>query len=184
MSNCHGIHLYHIPEHGDEGDDRSLVPIWSWRGDASGYCGTLYKATSPYPGLWLQGERTTHILEFDVDESGFPMVINHNIIRAQPAHFVGKLLKLQGRKGMSVDIIQGGEIVLNTVVLGKPEATRQLRAELPGLYYGPWYLQDEVKYTDLDEMTGRILIVVGSADVRRQDNIPYARRLCIADLPV
>ena len=179
-----GIHLYHIPEPRAVGNDSNLVPVWSWWGDASEHRGTLYETTSPYPALWLQGTWATHTLEFDVDESGcFPMVVNHHITEGRPGYYAGDRLKLQGRKGMSISIGQGGEIVFNTGVLGKPDITRQLRAKLPILWEGHWFRRDEVKYTDLDEVTGRIMIVIGPGR-RRDIKIPYARRLWLAELPI
>jgi len=42
---------------------------------------------------------------------------------------------------------------------------------------------EEFKYADLDELMGRIMIVVDPALGRRQDDFPHARRLYIADLP-
>ena len=175
-----GIHLYHIPEPRALGNDPDLDPVWSWRGDAE-YRGTIYKTASPYPALWLQGDQVTHTLEFDMDESDFPVVVNHHITEGQPDYYAGDHLKLQGRKGMSIEVRQGGEIVLNTGVLGKPDITRELRAKLPGRYGGPWRKQDEVKYADLDEVTGRIMIVTGT---KEYNAVPYARRLCLADLPI
>jgi hypothetical protein len=199
-----GIHLYHIPELQAMDDDSHVIPIWSWLGDASKYRSTSYKTTSTYPALWLQGKAIGHTLEFDVDESGcFPVVVNHRITEGQIAYWSECHLKLQGQKGMGSDIgergkvpintgvsgpktmgvSQRGEIVVNTGVLGKPDITRQLRAPLPGQYRGYWYQQDEVKYTNLDEVTGRIMVVLGRRG-RRRDSIPYARWLCLADLPV
>ena len=181
-----GIHLYHIPTPGVADDDFDLVPVWSWTaswGVSSGFRGTLYKA-APHPALWLQGEQATHTLESDVDESNFPVVVNHHITEGRPAYHVGDHLKLKGRKVMGVDVGQHGETVFRTGVLGKPDLTRQLRAKLPGVYDGPWHEQDEVKYVDPDEATGRTMIVIGTVPGRRQNNIPFARRLCLADLPI
>ena len=180
-----GIYLYHIPELGAVDDGFDLVPIWSWSGDASRYCGSHYKTTSPYHALWLQGEKTTHTLGFDVDESGcLPKVANHHITEGQPAYWVGDHLKLQGRKAMGIDVKERGEAVIKTGVLGKPDLTRQLRASLPGLWDSDSHKQDEVKYTDLDEVTGRIMVVIGTIPGRSQENVPYARRLYLADLPI
>ena len=177
------IYLYHIPGSRAAENYSNLYPVWSWQGekDPSGYRGTIYKTASPYPALWLQGWQVTHTLEFDMDESGFPTVVNHHITEEQPAYYVGSHLKLQGRKVMSIDTKQGGEIVLNTGVLGKPDITRELRAKLPGLYDGRWYQQDRMKYTDLDEATGRIMIVVGQVPGPRWRQNKW---LCIADLPI
>ena len=183
MSGQFGIHLYHIPELRAVGDDSNLVPVWSWGGDASGYRGTLNETASPYHALWLQGSWFTHTLEFDVDESGcFPVVVSHQITQGQPAYYVRRHLKLQGRKAMGVDVWRG-EAVFKTGVLGNSDLTRQLRARLPGVYEGPLHEQDEAKYADLDEVTGRIMVVIGTVPGRRQGDIPYARRLCLADLP-
>ena len=185
-SNPLGIHLYHIPELRAMDDGHSLVPVWSWRAssrDPSGYRGTLFKTASPYPALWLQGRQTTHALEFDVDESGcFPVVANHHITEGQPAYYVARHLKLEGRKAMGVDVKEHGEAVFKTGVLGRPGLTRLLHASLPGLFDS--YRRDEVKYVDLDEVTGRIMIVIGTVPGRRSRNTPYARRLCLADLPI
>ena len=183
MTNHLGIWLYHIPELGDVGENFELVPAWHRLLDASDCRGTLYRTTSPYPALWLQGEQATHTLEFDVDESGYyPVVVNHHTTEGRPAYYVGEALKLQGRKGMGIEVKRRGEIIFNTGVLGKPD-TRQLHALVPGLNEGARLMQDEVKYTDLDEVTGRIIVAVGPAPRRRRNNIPYARRLYIADLP-
>ena len=111
-----------------------------------------------------------------MDESGFPVVANHHIIGGKPAYCVEGRFKQQGRKGMSVAAEEHSDIVLNTGVLGKPDITRELRAKSPGDYDGPW---DEVKYMDLDEETGRIVIVIGDL----LEAAPYARWLCLADLP-
>ena len=182
-----GIHLYHIPELGDVDDGSFLAPVWSWFGDASGYHGTTYRTVSPYPALWLQGEQITHTLEFDVDESGcFPIVANHHITLGQPAYYVERYLKLRGQKVMSTEVRQGGEVVFRTGVLGKPDLARELRASLPGrrLRGRRWLEQNGVKYTGLDEVTGRILVVIGTVPDQGADNIPYARRLCLVDLPI
>jgi len=129
------------------------------------------------------------MLEFDVDESGcFPVVVNHHRTEGRPAYYVGNHLKLQGRKGMGIDVERRGEVVLYTGVLGEPDMTRRLRAPIPGLNAngGPC-----LKYTDLDEVTGRIVIVVGPRRMNRMsirgsnwDDAPYARRLYIGDLPI
>ena len=189
MASTHvGIHLYHIPELGAVDDTPHLDPIWSWwasPGGLSGYYGTFYKTASPYPALWLQGEQTTHTLEFGVDESGcFPVVTNHHITQGQPAYYVERHLKLQGRKAMGTEVKQDGEAVFKTGVLGKPDLARELRASLPGMWDGHRFESDEVKYTDLDEATGRIMVVIGTVPDLRSDSIPYARRLCLADLPL
>ena len=192
VNNYAGIHLYHIPGLRAVGNNPNLDPVWSWRGDASRYRSTLCKTASPYPALWLQGEWATHTLEFNVDESGFPTVANHHIMEGKPAYYMGDHFKQQGRKGMGIDIDaddeQSSEVVLKTGVLGKPDITRELRARLPGRYDGPWIFQDEVKYTDLDEVTGRIMIVIGTCTMRdgwgRNAAVPYAQLLCLADLPM
>ena len=177
-----GIHLYYIPELRAVDNGSALVPIWSWLVDTSRYRGTLYKTASPYPALWLQGEWATHILEFDVDKLGcFPVVVNHHVTEGLPAYYVRRSLKLRGRKVIGTVVKQRGETVFKTGVLGKPYLTRELRATLPGRWRAH---QDEVKYTNLDEATGRIVVVIGTVVGRRENNIPYARRLCIADLPI
>ena len=182
VTNRLGIHLYHIPELKAVGDDSHVIPIWSWLGDVSEYRGTLYKTASLYPALWLLRSVTAHTLEFDVDESGcFPVVVNHHITEGQPTFLVRRHVKLQGRKGMGSDVRRGGEIAIDTVMLGTPGIARRLRGPLPGLYHGPWYDQDQVKYMDLDEATGRIVIALGR--IGRRENI-YARWLCLADLPI
>ena len=161
-------------------EDTKLVPFWSRLLDASEFRGTFYKTASPYPALWLQGKRTTHTIEFDVDESGYyPVVVNH-ITEGQPAFYVGNTLKLKGRKGMSIETEWEDEIVINTGVLGKP-GTRRLRAPIPGLNIGIEFMRDEVRYTDLDEVTGRILVVVGQEDI--EEDAHYAKKLYIAELP-
>jgi len=163
-------------------EDTKLVPVWSRLLDASEFHGTFYKKASPYPALWLQGKQTTHTIEFDVDESGrYPVVVNHHITEGRPAFYLGNTLKLQGQKGMSVETGLQGEIVINTGVLGKPD-TRRLRAPIPGLNDGPWRGRSEVKYTNLDEITGRIMVVVGTEPGRRSYVTPYARQLYIADI--
>jgi len=167
------------------GDSYRLGPAWGWEGDVSECRGTLYKTESPYPALWLQGERTTHTLELDVDESGcFPVVVSHRITEGQPAYYE-ECLKLQGRKGMGVDVGLHDEIVFNMGVLGKPDMTRRLYAALPGFNKGILFEQDEVKYVDLDEATGRIMVVVGlPSDRWGRKDVPYAWQLYLADLPV
>jgi len=195
VTNSFGIWLYHIPELSVVDDDSTLFPVWDWLGDVSKCRGTLYRTASPYPALWLQGGWVTHTLEFDVDGSGFPVVVNHYMTRGRPAYYTGKYLKLQGRKGMGIGVERPGEVVFNTGVLGKPDITRQLRAPIPGLNTNDRLFRprDVVMYTDLDEATGRIMIVVGPKPhgfgmlpVRfsSEDETPYARRLYIGDLPI
>lgn len=186
VTNYSGIYLYHIPELGVAGDGSTLVPIWVWEGDASEYRGTFYKTASPYPALWLQGEQVTHTLEFYVDENGCsPVVVNHHIVEGRPAYCVGDHLKLKGRKVMGINVGPYGETVFMTGVYGKPGLTRRLHTKLPGVF-GPGLDQygrhrpDEVKYADLDEATGRIMVVIGAAS----DRVPYVQRLCLADLPI
>lgn len=181
MNNCIGIRLYQIPELRAVDDGHGLVPIWSWFGDATEYDGTLYKTASRYPGLWLQGELTTHALEFDVDEFGcFPVFVTHRITEGQPAYHAGYHLSLQGRKMMSIEVKQHGEVIFNTGVLGKPDLTRQLRASLPGLSDDGWRIREVLKYTKLDEVTGRIMIAIGT----EFDQTGASWRLCLADLPI
>ena len=173
-------------------DGYNLIPVWSWwppldgpSEDPSGYRGTFYKTGSPYPALWLQGEQTTHTLEFDTDESGcFPVVINHHIIEGKPAYYAEKHLKLKGRKVMGVNIKEHGEAVFKTGVLGKPDITRELHVSLPGLFDADRNKKDEVKYVDLDEVTGRIMVVIGTVPGLSSDSTPFARRLCLADVPI
>jgi len=192
-----GIQLYHIPEFGAVDENSRLVPVWDWLGDALECRGTLYKTASPYPALWLQGGRATHTLEFGVDESGFfPVVTNHHMTERRPDFFVGKHLELRGRKGMGIDVERRGEVVLNTGVLGRPDITRRLRAPIPGLNINDRpqrpRARDVVKHTDLNEVTGRIMIAVGSrrfcmgmsARGSRGGGPPDARRLYIGDLPI
>ena len=179
VTSVFGIWLYHIPEFRSVGEDTMLVPVWNLLVDASDYRGTLYKTASPYPALWLQGEQNSCTLEFDVDESGcYPVVANYKFVVSPPDFYMGTIFKLQGRKGMSIEAGLRGEIAFNTEVLGKTD-TRRLRAQIPGLNDEPRITRDEVKYVDLDEETGRIMVVVGPV----QGNIPYARQLYIADLP-
>ena len=175
------MRVYHIPELGAADEDTKLVPVWSRKFDLLDCQGTLYKTASPYPGLWLQGKQSTHMVEFDVDESGrYPVVVNHHITEGQPAFHMGDTIKLQGRKGISTETGRQDEIVINTGVVGKPD-TRRLRVSIPGLNEGPRLRQDIMKYTDLDEMTGRIMIVVGHGGTRW--NMAYTDRFYIVDLP-
>ena len=177
-----GIWLYHIPELRAAREDTRLVAVWDLPLDASDYRGTLYKTTFAYPGLWLQRKQTTHTIEFDADGFGYPMVENHHTAEGKPGFHMGNTLKLQGRKGMSIETLWRDEVMISTGVLGKPD-TRRLRAPIPGLNRGPRVRQAELKYADLDEMTGRIMIVVGPEVGRGQVDVPYARRLYIADIP-
>ena len=124
------------------------------------------------------------MIEFDVDESGFyPVVVNHQITKGQPEFFVGDTLKLQGRKGISTETGWVDEIVINTGMVGKPN-TRRLRAPIPGLNRVLWFARDEVSYTSLDEVTGRIMVVVSYDDALQRT--PHARKLklYVADLPI
>ena len=187
--NRFGIHLYHIPEPGTADDDSDLIPVWSWEGDTSNERGTLYETGSPYPALCLQGYRTTHTLEFDVDESragSFPMVVNHHIAEERPDYFMPHHLKLKGRKAMGV-LATHSKVVFKTGGLGRSDLARRLDARLPGFYeYSQLGQYSEVKYVDLDEATGRIMVVIGAAvdGDSGDDFTPYARRLCLADLPI
>ena len=190
-SNEFGIYLYHIPELKAIGNDSDLVaisPQWSWLGRALECRGTLYKTACPHPALWLQGDRATHTLEFDIDGSGyFPVVVNHRIIDGKPAYDTSCWLKLQGRKGITVRLGLRWEIVINTAALGKPGITRRLCAVLPRFDDYHWRRREEVKYVDLDEATGRIMIVAGPIPLgfrRLTNKTLYARRLYLADLPM
>jgi len=107
------------------------------------------------------------------------MVVKHHITEGKPAFCVGDTLKLQGRKGMSIETGWEEQVVINTGVLGKPD-TRRLRAAIPDLNCGGWS-QNEVNCVNLDEATGRIMIVVGHEHLMRGD--VYAKQLYIADLP-
>jgi len=184
ISDCFGIWLYHIPELGTIGENLRLLPVWGRTLHGSRYrVGTLYKTASPYPALWLLWEEATHTLEFDVDESGcYPVVVNHHITEGPPDFKVGDNIELRGRKGMGVEKRRRGEIVFNTGVLGKPD-TRRLRAPIPGLNDNSRPAHDKVWDTDLDEVTGRIMILVGPVHDRRLDAIPRAQRLYIAEIP-
>ena len=71
--------------------------------------------------------------------------------------------------------------------LGRSDLARRLDARLPGVYeYSQLGQYSEVKYVDLDEATGRIMVVIGAAvdGDSGDDFTPYARRLCLADLPI
>ena len=183
VTNEHGIFLYHIPELEAVDDGSDLFPVWDWRGDASDLRGTVYNTASLLSSLWLQGSSATHALEFAVDESGcFPVVVNHSIAEEPLAFNPIEHIKLKGRKGMCIEGRRGGEFVFHTRVPEDPKLTRQLHASLRGLDGHPW--RDELKYVDLDELTGRIMIVAGRPDSGRRGNYPYARRFYIADLPV
>ena len=183
VANDDGIFLYHIPELEAADEGSGLIPAWDWRGDASDLRGTFYKTTSLSRVLWLQGRSATHTLEFGVDESGyFPVVVDHNITERPRTFHPTKHIKLQGRKGMCIECRPGGEFVFHTRVPEDPDLTRQLHASLRGLDGRAW--RDELKYVDLDELTGRIMIVVGRPNRRMRGDFPRARRLYIADLPV
>lgn len=190
VTNRSRIYLFHIPGLKVTGNDSRLFPIWSWKGDVAGCHGALYKTTSPYPTLWLQGEQATHTLEFSVDESGcFPVVVNHRIVEGTPAYHVGANVILKSRKVMGVDIEDDGEIVFTTGVQGKPDFTRELRARLPGLSgtCPSQAVQDEMRHADFDEATGRIMFAAGAVAASRDwgtDRVPYGQRLCLADLPI
>ena len=177
---CRGVWLYHIPELEAADEDTRLVPVWNLPSDVSGCCGTLYKTASLYPVLWLQGKQTTHTIEFDVDGC-YPVVVNHRITEGKPVFHVGNIFKLQGRKGMNIKTGLRSRVEINTGVVGKPD-TRRLCGAIPGLNHGPRFRQDQVKYTDLDEMMGRIMVVVGHEDIR-EEWITNAKKLYIADLP-
>ena len=144
----------------------------------AGYRGTLY-TTSPHAALWLQGEQTTHTLEFGLDESSsFPVVVGHHIAEGQPAYYhTGDHLKLKGRKVMGIETKEHGKTVFKTGVLGKPDVTRQLHPSSPDSHDGPWPAPGQVKYMDLDEVTGRIMVAIGPV-------LYCAQQLCLADLPI
>ena len=72
-------------------------------------------------------------------------------------------------------------IFFHTGILEDPSCRRPIRIQIPGLNAGSW--RGEFKYMDLDELTGRVMVVVGPPTGRTQDIIPYAERLYIADLP-
>ena len=117
-----------------------------------------------------------------MDKSGFPVVVNHHIAEGRPDYY--DHLKLRGRKVTGVDVGQRGKAVFKTGALGKPGFMRQLHASLPGHYTGPWFGQDELKYVDLGEVTGRIMVVIGIVPFEGRDDIPYVQQLCLADLPI
>ena len=183
MVNPYEIWLYHIPELRAADEGTMLVPVWSRSLGVSDCRGTLCKTASPYPALWLQGKQAAHTFEFDVDESGcYPVVVNDRITEGGPAFYEGDHLKLQGRKGIGIETEQRDEIVFNTGIRGKTD-TRRLRAPMLGPNEGPPPAQGEVKYTDLDEVTGRIMVVVGPVPDQWWDEVPCAWRLYVADLP-
>jgi hypothetical protein len=183
VANRLGIFLYYIPGPRATGSAPNLVPVWDWRGDASNLRGTLYKTASPYHALWLQGMQATHTLEFDADESGcFPVVVNHKVTGDRPVFQSAEHLELRGRKGMRIESGLEGEVVFHTGILEKPGLTRRLRASVPGLHDDLW--GDEFKYADLDELTGRIMFVVGLIIDWGRYDFPYAQEVYIADLPV
>jgi len=184
ISDSLGIWVYHIPELRTIGEDLRLLPAWGRTLHGSSYrVGTLYKMASPYPAIWLLGEEATHTLEFDVDESGcYPVIVNHQIIWGRPDFKVGDNIELRGRKGMGVETRRRDEIVFNTGILGESD-TRRLRAPIPGLNTGHRSKQDKAWHTDLDEVTGRIMVLVGPVPGRRQDDTPRVRRLYITEVP-
>lgn len=183
VTNRSGIFLYHVPDLRSEAQEFTLLPVWYWRADASGLRGSLYKTASQYPGLWLQGHRATHTLEFCEDGSGcLPVVANHNITkRSRPFFSLATHIKLQGRRGMGIVDRLKEAIFFHTGILEDPNCRRPIRIQIPGLNAGSW--RGEFKYMDLDELTGRVMVVVGPPTGRTQDIIPYAERLYIADLP-
>ena len=184
ISDSIGIWLYHIPELRTIGEDLRLFPAWGRTLHGSSYrVGTLYKTASPYPAIWLLGEEATHTLEFDVDESGcYPVIVDHQIIWGRPDFKVGDDIELRGRKGMGIETRRRDEIVFNTGILGESD-TRRLRAPIPGLNTGPRPKQDKAWHTDLDEVTGRTMALVGPVPGRRQDDTPRVWRLYIAEIP-
>lgn len=88
----------------------------------------------------------------------YPVASDHRIIEGRPTYYVGDVLKMQGQKGVGTEIWQD-EIAFNVGVLGKPDA-RRLRTPVPGPNDDPKLSRDEVKYTDLDEVWG-VMVVVG-----------------------
>ena len=177
VANRSGIFLYHVPE---LGSDFTLHPVWEWAGNASYLRGTYYKAASPFPALWLQGGLFTHTLEFGEDESGFPVVTKHDFTGGRPTFRSAEHIKLRGRRGMSIEQPLQGQIVIKTGVLEKPVAMRRLNVSLPGLTDCPQW--GGFMFADLDELTGRIMIIVGPPISRRFDNILCARQLYVVDL--
>lgn len=175
-----GIFLYHIPDLRLSTWGFGLSPVWEWRGNASYLWGSLRRTASLFPALWLQGGLTTHTLEFDANDSGFPVVAKHDFTGGRPAFHSAEHIKLRGRKGMSIEDRLQGQIAFKTGVLEEPDIMRRLSVSIPGLNDRPHW--DEFKYADLDELTGRIMIVIGPPGGRRQDYVPYARHLYITDL--
>ena len=161
LSHPEGIYLYHIPELGPAVDvDFNLSPVWYWSGESSqSYYGSLYDTLSQYPKLYIQGPSSTHKLEFDLGESGFPVVLNHSITGELPAYCVpdeGRGLVVRGRKGVRPSWSGDDPVIqFNTLLLGKEQATGVFRVRT-----------DEEDSTvrgarmDLDEVTGRLLVCV------------------------
>lgn len=79
---------------------------------------------------------------------------------------------------MSIESRLEGEVVFHTGMLENPNLTRRLRASTLGPNGNS--LLGEINYADLDELTGRIMVVVGPIVGRRQYDLPYTRRLYIA----
>ena len=159
----------------------TLSPVWYWSGEPSqSYCGSLYDTLSRYPKLYIQGSSDIHKLEFDLGESGFPVVLNHTITGELPAYCVPdegpQDLVLKGRKGVRPSWSWYDPVIqFNTLLLGKEQAT--------GVFL---VCTDEEGFTvwdalvDLDDVTGRLLVGV---NLFEETTGLHVHKLWLVDLP-
>ena len=175
-----GIRLYHIPELESVEDSSTLFPVWSWSGEFSQSDGSLYDMGPQHPKLYIQGSLTTHKLDLGLDKSGFMVVLKHDTTGGPPAYWLpgwGRNLVLKGRKGVCHYRTDGGKVIaFNTLLLGREDTTGVFR-----ICANERELVGDRTQVDLDEVTGRLLVVIG---VARGHVRPYTRRLWLADTSV
>ena len=170
-----GIRLYHIPEVESVDDGTVLFPVWSWSGESDHYKGSIYDTGSRFPILHIQGSNT-HKLEF-VLESGFPVVLMHTITKAYCKLDDWQELLMKGRMVVRLhQVVNPPEIVFYTSLVEREDTMGVFRICLNESSAGGILCVQDLWVTDLDEVTGRLLV-----DVELSRRRAYEQRLWLVD---
>lgn len=195
------IYLFHIPPSGIQSSDgnNGLLPtpsiIWSYRYDNArppgGYGGLYYNHIGAVlPKLYVNNYRYRHIIEFgagaltDTERGpciGYPGVLNHTIIPVSSgSHGSVDLQRSKGRKSIYLSFypdLPYEELLLYTDLLDKPDRRGSFHVAL-GQYKLLGVDEEWIRRMDHDEVTGRILFLVGY-------EVEYGETydLFLADLP-
>ena len=204
--NYEGIYLFHIPPSGMQswgGNNELSTPsiIWSYRYDdaraPSGYGGLYYNHTDAVlPNLYVNNYRHSHIIEFGVDTladaehnscAGYPVVLNHTVVPASGgSHDDVDLRRSKGRKGVYLGFdldLPYEELLLYTDLLDDPDRRGHFRVAL-GQYELLGADEEWIKGMDHDEVTGRILFLMGFDEYRgAYEEYGETCGLFITDLP-